>query len=232
VPPPSKKRQPCATGNSSPFNFETAPSPSPSPSASLPGHGLAESRTFPERFIHTRGTGIPDTSPPTTRSYLSGGTQRQPGEGTLEEVHAQPCASADALPLANQISIEMLPATVMSHPDIESSLIFEDAKKPLPEVVIIRTFDTSCQEELTPFGELALDTKPPDELENFFTAVEGPGPSSSYSSPFRDSHGYSPMSLCSSPNLSLLHTPTTPGTDMEEDLNLGQGDRKGWDDEM
>jgi hypothetical protein len=134
--------------------------------------------------------------------------------------------------LANQISIEMLPATVMSHPDIESSLIFENAKEPPPEVMIIRTFDTSCQEELTPFGELALDTKPPDELENFFTAVEGPGPSSSYTSPSRDSHGYSPMSLCSSPNLSLLHTPTTPGTDMEEHLNLGQGGREVWDKEM
>jgi hypothetical protein len=126
----------------------------------------------------------------------------------------------------------MLPATVMSHPDIESSSIFEDAKIPLPEVVIIFTCDTSCQEELTPFGELALDIKPPEELENFFTNVEGPGPSSPYASSYRDSHGYSPMSLCSSPNHSLLHTPTTPGTDMEEHLNLGQGGREVWDKEM
>jgi hypothetical protein len=100
------------------------------------------------------------------------------------------------------------------------------------DVVIALTCDPPYQEELTPFGELALNMRPTEALENFFTNVEGSGPPSPYTSSYRDSHGYSPMSLCSSPPKSLLHTPTSPGMDTREDLNLGQGDKEDWDEEM
>jgi hypothetical protein len=237
-PPPSRKRRFCTASDSSSPDSESAPNPS----ASLPGHGLAESRTFPRRSNHTRSPEIPDLRTNAARPTLSGGSKRLPGEGTLDEVQTQSCAQADDLPLASYSSSNMLPTTVMGQTDISKmSSIFKDTKEPLPatpmnneamDVIIAFTCDTRYQEKLTPFGELALDIKPPEELKAFFTNVEGSGPPSSYTSSYRDSHGYSPMRLCSSPNRSLLHTPTSPGMDTREHLNSGQGGREDWDNEM
>jgi hypothetical protein len=174
---------------------------------------------------------------------LSGGSKRLPGEETLGEVQTQSCAQADEIPLASYSSSTMLPTTVMVPPDISkmSSTFEKVPREPLPaspmnsdamDTVIAFTCDTRYREELTPFGEVALDIEPVEELKTFFTKVEGPGSPSSYTSSFRDSHGYSPMSLCSSPNLSLLHTPTSPGMDTREHLNTGQGGREDWDNDM
>jgi hypothetical protein len=168
---------------------------------------------------------------------LSGGTQRLTEEGTLEEVQALQCAQDDIL-LASNVSIKM-PATEMSQSDVsdEGSSIFKETKKDLPispmkddaiDMVIAFSCDTYYQEELTPFGEIALKLEPSEDLENFFSNIEGLGPSSPYSSSFRDSEqGYSPLSLCSTPL-----QPLSPGMDAKEDLNLGQGDWENGDEEM
>jgi hypothetical protein len=48
--------------------------------------------------------------------------QRLPVEGTLDEIQAQPCAYADALPVASHSSINMLPVTMMSQPSIPDGM--------------------------------------------------------------------------------------------------------------
>jgi hypothetical protein len=48
--------------------------------------------------------------------------QRLPVEGTLNEIQAQPCAYADAPPLASHSSINMLPATMMSQISIPDGM--------------------------------------------------------------------------------------------------------------
>jgi hypothetical protein len=194
-------------------------------------HGLSNGWTIPAKSNDQRGVETPDLSSFPAPPALSGGTQRLTGDGTPDEVQIRgqiftndpTDAISDAMmghcnPLSNSVMATSQPNIMektFSFPKYVSPAAYDINEETINVVIALATLDKRdlVQGESPTNCNTKCHMTSGEALQTFFETIEGPAPSSPYSSSFLDSDGFSSMS--STDPLPYPCTPDSPRTSEE-----------------